>query len=361
MPMRIFAFVSAALWPLSLVYEAVIRARNWLFDRGVLPAERPPCHVISVGNLTIGGAGKTPAVIYLARRLRAEGKAVVVISRGYRRHSRGFCLVSDGHRVLVSAREAGDEPFLLARRLNGVPVLVDKDRGRAARIAVRRFGAEVVVLDDGFQHRRMARDEDHVLISTQTGFGNNRLLPAGPLREPKSSLARATHVWITKVSDPNVAAGLVSEVGKVTQARIRLARHRPVAFRMFPQGHELPLAALQGKRAFCFAGIAEPQLFFKTVVQLGVRVAGKQIFRDHVVYSTGRVRRIYGRAEASQAEVLLTTEKDAVKFPVPQDGEPPLYCLVIDFDPVADAGTADSGRGVQPAGAEHTEPYRKSS
>jgi tetraacyldisaccharide 4'-kinase len=333
--MHIFRWSSLLLWPLAQIYGAAVRTRNWLYDHGFLPVEAAPCRVVSVGNLTVGGSGKTPAIVFLAKRFQTGGAKVVVLSRGYRRQSRGLVVVSDGSHILCSPQEAGDEPYLLARRLNGVPVLVDNDRRRAARDACDRFAAEVILLDDGFQHRKLARDEDHVLVSAHTGFGNGRLLPAGPLREPLSSLARASQVWITKVPASGYPTDLVAQIRKFTEAPVRFARHQPVGFRSLQEGKDISLAALDKRKVFCFAGIAEPETFFAMVADSGAEIVGKLAFHDHVTYSGKRMAKVFKRALEKGAEALVTTEKDAVKLAGKIDSVLPVFCLVIDFEPVS--------------------------
>jgi tetraacyldisaccharide 4'-kinase len=332
--MHIFShkLLSALLLPLSILYGLVVRVRNWLYDSDVLTSERSAGHVISIGNLSVGGTGKTPAIIYFAQRLMEEGRRVAVISRGYRRRSRGLLVVSDGTRVLASPHEAGDEPSLLARRLNGAAIVVDKNRRRAVRFARERFHAEVFLLDDGFQHRKLARDEEHVLVSATYGFGNGRLLPAGPLREPISSLARATQVWVTKVSDPSAASALTKRIREVTDSPIRYATYRPVGYVEWPRGPQMPLATLHSKKTFCFAGIAEPRQFFESVAAMDAEVVGTLALPDHVTYSRKLRELIEGRAQKVGAEVLVTTEKDMVKLAT-QPFTISLYCLIVQFEP----------------------------
>ena len=342
--MRIFQhkWLSILMSPLAALYGGVVRARNRCYDSGLLAIERAPCRVVSVGNLTAGGTGKTPATLFLAERFRAQGKKVVILSRGYRRQSRGLVLVSDGHRLLTSPRQAGDEAYLIARRLNGVPVVVDKDRRRAVGVVVDRFAADVILLDDGFQHRSLGRDEDHVLVSAASGFCNGRLLPAGPLREPLSALARATQVWITKISGQESLTDLVTLIRRHTDAPIRLARHRPAGCMLWPAGHEVPLTTLRGKKAFCFAGIAEPKPFFAAVQEAGAEIVGTRALRDHVRYTTRRAQGIYQDAFAAEANVLVTTEKDAIKFPAGPGEGLPMYSLTVEFEPVEEAATENA-------------------
>lgn len=321
------------LWPLAQIYGGIVGLRNALYDRQLLKVESPPCRVISVGNLTAGGSGKTPATLFLAQQLRDRGQKVAVVSRGYKRRGGGTRVVCDGTRILATVAEAGDEPYLMARRLNGVVVIVDKNRGRAIRMACERFGTDVVLLDDGFQYRCLARDEDHVLISAESLFGNELLLPAGLLREPLSSLRRSSQVWITKVRDPAEVTAIVDRLRTCTEAPIRLAAHVPTCFERWPQGERVSLSAVQAKKVYCLCGIAEPLSFLDTVAALGARVVGSTVLGDHCKYGTRRFRRIIGRARAAGAEMLVTTEKDAVKFPTIGVDNLAVLSLVIDFVP----------------------------
>ncbi|MBC7187723.1 MAG: tetraacyldisaccharide 4'-kinase, partial [Calditrichaeota bacterium] len=219
---------AALLLPFSLLYLFVTWLRNFLYEAGVLRQWKLPCAVIAVGNLTVGGTGKTPMVELIARTLRDRGKRVCVISRGYKRRRRGLVVVSDGHQTLAGLEHSGDEPLMLAKKLQGVPVIVDRDRVRAGRLAIERFGAQVLVLDDAFQHRRLRPDISVVLVDAMRGFGNGWLLPAGPLREPASRLAAATVVVLTRAEGPRTDVPIVAKVRKYTRAPLLTARHVPV-------------------------------------------------------------------------------------------------------------------------------------
>ncbi len=197
---------AALLWPLSRLYGSAIGRRNRRYDTGQAAASRLPSPVISVGNLVVGGTGKTPTVVFLARWLQERGKKVCVISRGYRRKSKGLVLVADGERICSTAELSGDEPILLAQELPGAVVVVDADRVEAGRYAIQRFKPDLILLDDGFQHRRLHRDLDIVTFKGVQDLGNGWLLPAGPLREPAASLDRADLFWF------NGPAGLAEEV-----------------------------------------------------------------------------------------------------------------------------------------------------
>src|SRR5581483_3251120 len=198
------------LWPLTLPYRIAVGLRNHLYDAGWLRTRRLPTHVISIGNLTVGGTGKTPLVIWTANRVLAQGRRVAVVSRGYRRDSReSRVLVSDGRKLLAGPETAGDEPCVIAQRCPGAVVAVGADRAGVSAWVLGRFAVDVIVLDDAFQHRAIARDEDVLLIDATDDEGLRDLLPGGRLREPMASARRATAIVVTRAEDPGAAARVV--------------------------------------------------------------------------------------------------------------------------------------------------------
>ena len=296
-------------------YRGLLGAREWLYDRGVLRSRTLSCPVVSIGNLTVGGTGKTPAVELAAQTLTALGRRVAIVSRGYRRRSSGIQVVADTASVRLDPADAGDEPFLLARRLPGVAVVVGANRYDAARLAVERFGVTAIVLDDGFQHRTLHKDVEIVMVRARRPWGNGQLLPHGPLREPLTALGRATLV---------VAAG-AEHLEDVDDARQAVARYAPdvpvVAARYVPvecwQASELrprPPEHLKGRRLVAFAGLASPEAFSRTLEALSVDVAHFEAFVDHHWYSAADLAALDARAAALGAEGLVTTEKDWVRL-----------------------------------------------
>jgi len=277
---------SAPLAALSTVYRA-----GAALHRAVARPVKVSVPVISVGNLTVGGAGKTPVTIELARRLAAAGKTPAVLSRGYGRRSREPLEV----RPDAPVEAAGDEPLLMARR--GLRVFVGARRAPLAELAIRR-GADVLLLDDGLQHHALARDLDVIVADASNPFGNGRLLPAGPLREPVSALDRVRMglVWLTRCDRPR-------------DARTSALRAFPAVESAF-EAH----ADMRGKRVFLFAGIARPESFEQTVRGLGADVAGTRWFRDHHLYTAAELRAL---RDAARGALLVTTEKDLVRI-----GEP---------------------------------------
>jgi tetraacyldisaccharide 4'-kinase len=325
-----------ALGAAAAAYGGLLRARSRLYDRGVLRARAVPCPVVSIGNLTVGGTGKTPAVELAVRTLVDLGYRPAVVSRGYGRKSRGVQMVADAAAIRLEAEEAGDEPFLLARRLPGVPVVVGSDRWEAARLAIDRCGASAIVLDDGFQQRTLATSLAIVMTRARRPWGNGRLLPAGPLRDPLSALARADLV---------VAAGVGrADPDEVTPMLTRHAPHVPVATavlepvacwdarRMDP----VPLGQLARLRIVPFAGIASPAAFAATLRELG---ASDDVitFPDHHWYSRDDLRTLAARAAA--ADALVTTEKDWVRLRGRLDVASPLYVVSVALRIVSGAAT----------------------
>jgi tetraacyldisaccharide 4'-kinase len=296
-------------------YRGLLGAREWLYGHGVLRSRSLPCPVVSIGNLTVGGTGKTPAVELAAQTLAELGRRVAIVSRGYRRRSSGIQVVADTASVRLDPSDAGDEPFLLARRLPGVAVVVGANRYEAARLAVERFGVTAIVLDDGFQHRTLDKDVEIVMVRARHPWGNGQLLPHGPLRESLGALARAALV---------VAAGAehADDLDDVRQAVARYApgvpvvgaRYVPVecweASRLRPHRPD----DLAGRRLVAFAGLASPEGFSLTLRALGVDVAHFQTFVDHHWYSADDLAALDARAAALGAEGLVTTEKDWVRL-----------------------------------------------
>ncbi|MBW2269349.1 MAG: tetraacyldisaccharide 4'-kinase [Deltaproteobacteria bacterium] len=325
----------ALLAPLGVGYAIGARLHRGAYRRGRRRAERLPCRVVSVGSLAAGGAGKTPAAAWLAAGLRRRGHRVALLSRGYgRREGEGVAIVSDGRFVRASLAQAGDEPLVLAAHAAGVPVLVGRDRVRAGRRALATFGSELVVLDDGFQHLRLQRDIDLVLVDGTAGFGNRRCLPAGPLREPLAALALADAVGI--VDGPLADDDEVALAAAAPDAWRFAARRRPATLRPLGGGPAAAAEQLRGREVGLLCGVAEPASVRRTLAELGARVVAERRFRDHHVYAPGDVG---GLAQA--APLWVTTEKDAVKLPaswvVPAD----VRVLAIEFAPDEPAALLD--------------------
>lgn len=311
------------------LYGLAVRARRRAYGLGLLPSGRPPVPVISVGNISIGGSGKTPCVASIVELLRAEGLRPAVVSRGYRGLKKGISVVSDGSRLLLEPPQAADEAAMLARKLPGVPVLTGTRRVEVVRAAVEDFGAQVVVLDDGFQHLACRRDLDIVLVDSTKPPSQDGLLPLGRLREPPSALSRAHLVVATKSSGPEDMVAVGQWVwGRVPVVR---AKHVPVGWRNFSSGESLPLEERPKERAVAFCALADPGSFRRTLGEMGVGLAGFASYRDHHLYRSSDRAFLTTWAERLGAGWFVTTEKDAARLGPLKDLSLPLYVLEIEF------------------------------
>ncbi len=290
----------AALVPAAVAYGAVAAVRNRLYDAGWLSARRVPARVVSVGNISVGGTGKTPAALWLAERLAARGHATGIVARGYRKRRRGVVVVGEAGRPLVAPEEGGDEAVMLAHRFRG-PVVTGERRVEAAALACARFALDTIVLDDGFQHRALARDADLVL-ATADGLGAWPL-PAGPLRESRGALGRARAVLAVDGPPPLAAA---VPVFRGTLRPAALVRADAAG-----DWTEEPLDALAGRDVVAVAGVARPGRFADTLARVGARVGALLAFPDHHAYRDPDAARI---ADAARGRLVVTTEKDLVKL-----------------------------------------------
>ena len=293
-----------------MILGAAARARRILSSAGLLPASRLPRPVVSVGNLVMGGAGKTPHVIHLARWLTGQGRRVGILSRGYGRKSRGVRWVSDGEGSIATAAEGGDEPVLIARSLPGIPVAVGESRAAAGREILSRRSVDVFLLDDGFQHLSLRRDADLLLVECGSGLGNRWTAPLGPLREPPSHARFADALVITKCPD--------AESGARTARSVPFPGGRPRAYsRLSPGGivgrDGLPAKDVTpGDAVFAFSGLARNAQFRDTLEAAGFRVKGFLPFPDHHAYGRRDLERI---ARGAGGLPAITTEKDMVRLP----------------------------------------------
>jgi tetraacyldisaccharide 4'-kinase len=321
--------MSLILPPLSVLYGAVTRTRLSLYRRGTFHSTRLDRSVISIGNITTGGTGKTPLVEWVARKIAANGKKVCILTRGYGRDNpERMVIVSDGHAVLANPAEAGDEPFLLATNLLGLAAVISSaDRIAAGREAIAQFGADCFVLDDGFQHLRLQRDLNIVTIDATNPWGGGHLLPYGHLREPLTGLSRADCVVITRTDQVDDVAALREQIRQFTgQVPIFNSHMRPSHTRKlnepFNKSPEPPLAA--------FCAIGNPRSFFN---QLEHETVLEKSFPDHHRYSQRDIDSLIDEANRAGARSLITTAKDAVKL---QPLSFPLPCYVLEIEPEID-------------------------
>lgn len=342
---KILKFILNAL---SHVFCGIVKLRFWLYQQGVFTRNHLGCPVIVVGNLTVGGTGKTPVVEKLAQGFQSCGRKVAILSRGYKskpeKKYKAFWrwlthapepppkIVSDGTRVMLNSYIAGDEPYMLARNLPGVVVVVDKDRVKAGRYAIKHFGVDLIILDDGFQYLPLAGHINLLLIDTTNPFGNKNLLPCGILREPISHINRSSYVFLTK------STGIGEE--KITEAifqnkpnaKIIRCRHRPLHLQSFDRKCSLPIDTLNGKRIVVFSGIASPAGFEKFLTENNAEIIFNRRFLDHHRFTKNEVDFILKIAEARNADMIITTEKDAVRIAQDTQSKVPLYFLKIDID-----------------------------
>jgi len=340
--------VRAILYTLSGLFRVIIKFRRFLYNVRILRDATLGVQVIAIGNLTVGGTGKTPVVEKFARELRDQGRNVAILSRGYRSRPVPFHqmllnkillrddttpprVVSDGKSLLLDSDMAGDEPYMLASNLKDVVVLVDKDRVKSGRYAIEKFGCDTLLLDDGFQYWKLrGRRQDIVLVDRQQPFGNERLLPRGTLREPPSHLARASTIFITK-SD-----------GKTAELRRRIAQynpsagiieciHHPLYLEDVFTGQRAGLEVLKGQKVASFSGIAQPESFEQSLVTLGGELVYAKRFADHHRFSQQEVLNAINRSKKRQAEMIITTQKDAVRFPKIDRRDLPIYFMRVEI------------------------------
>jgi tetraacyldisaccharide 4'-kinase len=328
------AFVSPlefGLYICSLVYEMAVKSRLHLYNKGVLRQKRLPCKVVSVGNLTVGGTGKTPVVEYIAHFLKGLGINVAVISRGYGGHAeRSGGIVSNGKTMLMQVKASGDEPQLLASKLKGIPVLVGKNRYLAGQQAVTRFGSSVLILDDGFQHLPLKRDVNLLLLDSARPFGNGHCTPRGPLREPIEQVKRASAFVLTRWPGGNSSVGVVPMIETHAGRRpIFRCVHAPSGlFSAYPR-ESLDLRVLRRKRVFLFSGIARNDSFREAIDKLEGCVVGWLAFPDHHRYSDKDLKAVWTRAKDLHADSIVTTEKDFVNIDTEIPPAPRLMILKI--------------------------------
>ena len=326
------AMMRAFLLSLSKIFTLLVKGRRWLYNVRILRDSTLGVQVIAIGNLTVGGTGKTPVVEKFARELRDAGRNVAILSRGYRSKPQPFHqwltnkilfredttpprVVSDGKSLLLDSEMGGDEPYMLASNLRDVVVLVDKDRVKSGRYAIEKFGCDTLLLDDGFQYWHLrGRRHDVVLVDRQQPFGNEFLLPRGTLREPPSHLARAHTIFITK-SD-----------GRTEELRRRIASlnstaaviecvHHPMYFEDVFSGQQQSLEFIKGRKVASLSGIAQPESFEQSLVKLGAELVYSKRFADHHRFTQQEVLNAINRGKKRQAELIITTQKDAVRFP----------------------------------------------
>jgi tetraacyldisaccharide 4'-kinase len=341
------ALLRSLLFVLSLVYARLVQLRLFLYRKRILRERALGCLVISIGNLTVGGTGKTPIVEKFARALQAGGRRVAILSRGYKSVAkpskrswldriRGLApdpprIVSDGQSLLLDSLTAGDEPYMLANNLKDVIVLVDKDRVKSGLHAIREMKADTLLLDDGLQYLHLKHRLDIVLIDRQAPFGNEFLLPRGTLREPPRNLRRASYIFITKsTGEPNDE--LIARIRRYNRtAEIIECAHQPLYLQDVYSGEQLPLDRLTDTYVGSFCGIAAPESFEDGLRKLGARIELAKRFADHHRYSEAELQSFINRCLRRDVDLIVTTEKDAVRFPRLTRPEVPILFLRVEI------------------------------
>jgi tetraacyldisaccharide 4'-kinase len=342
------ALVRSALFGLSKLYQLYLVIHRFAIRSRLIRDATLGIQVIAIGNLTLGGTGKTPVVEKFARELQKQGRTVAILSRGWRSKPQPFArmllnkllfredstpprLVSDGKSLLLDSETAGDEPYMLASNLKDVVVLVDKNRVKSGRYAIENFGCDTLLLDDGFQYWKLAgRRQDVVLIDCQQPFGNEYLFPRGTLREPPSHLARASVIFITK-SDGQTA-GLRQRITRYSPGTgIIECIHAPLYFEDVFTGERKGLDFLQGKRAAALSAIAQPESFEQSLVKLCLELVYSKRFADHHRFTQQEILNAINRSKKRQAHVIVTTQKDAVRFPKLDRRDLPIYFMRVEI------------------------------
>lgn len=328
----------SALWqPAGWLWAAGATLHRKAYDWGVLRRDRLEVPVVSVGNLIVGGAGKTPVTLALAENLLAAGRHVAVVSRGYGRLStQSVVIVSDGQAVRANALEGGDEPVWLARRCPGLIVVVGARRADAAHIATE-LGADIILLDDGFSHHRLVRNDDVLVVDAEWGLGNRRTLPAGPLREPVRASRRASFVWLTKCSDENATPPPPLDAKPFIRSRYEPGQLVDIELRPVDE-----VSALEGARVVGLCGIARPEAFERTLRSAGASVRELLAFPDHHPYTQADLEHAASVARSERAEWIVTTEKDAVRLQGLVPTDVPLRALRMDVLVEGDTAALDT-------------------
>jgi tetraacyldisaccharide 4'-kinase len=343
--------VIGVLFVASRFYRMAIQFRIWLYDKRIFRNRAIGCLVVSIGNLSCGGTGKTPVVEVFARTLSKKGRKVAVLSRGYRSKERSFKekwiakfsskknevppkVVSDGKNLLLDSEYAGDEPYMLASNLKDVLVLVDRDRVKAGLYAIEEYGADTLILDDGFQYLSLKPHINIMLVDSTDPFGNHHVLPRGILREPIKNIRRADYIFLTKSNGGNHLRHLKAFLRHHNhRAEIIECCHKPCYLeKVYEKDQREELNFLQGKRVAALSAIACPESFEVFLSGLGGDVVYRKHFADHHRYTQQEIIDYINNAKNSEAEIIVTTEKDAVRMPRLDRRDIPVYFLRVEID-----------------------------
>jgi tetraacyldisaccharide 4'-kinase len=346
---RVAYVLRVFLHAMSLLFGTIVIIRLWLYKHRIFRPHTLGCQVISVGNLTVGGTGKTPIVETFARALQKRGRKVAILSRGYKSERPPFMerlwrkitqeqeldpprVVSDGQNLLLDQAQSGDEPFLLANNLRDVVVIVDKNRVKSGKYAISKYGCDTLLLDDGFQYLSLQHRLDIVLVDRTNPFGNRRMLPRGVLREPIRNIKRAGYIFITK-STGDGAPVLRKQLRELNPtAEISECRHCARHLQDVYTGERKPLNFLKDLPVAAISGIAQPKGFEDELVRLGARVVYHKRYADHHRYSQQEIIDLINKGHERGGRIILTTEKDAVRFPMIDRRDLPIYFLRVEIE-----------------------------
>ena len=335
---------------MSIIYRFLVSLRLWLYKSRIKREHNLGCLVVSIGNLTVGGTGKTPIVEKFAKALTAGGRRVAILSRGYKSAKPSIKtkiiskiqgnpisqepprVVTDGKEVFLDSETAGDEPYMLATNLEGVAIVVDKDRVKAGLHAIKEFDVDTLLLDDGLQYLRLKHRLDVVLIDKYSPFGNEKLLPRGTLREPPKNLKRASYIFITKC-DGSSNEELIKRIRKYNRtAEIIECAHKPKYLENIDSGEKLPLEHLKGKDIGTVSGIAVPESFEDGLKNLGANVGLTRRYTDHHRYRKREIQKFIDQCLNRDLDMIVTTEKDYVRFPdVDLNENMPIFFLRVEI------------------------------
>jgi tetraacyldisaccharide 4'-kinase len=308
-PVKIIASI------LSFFYLFIVSIRNWLYNHKILKEIKLSCPVISVGNISVGGTGKTPCVIMLAQILKKNGFHPAVISRGYGGSNRNpYNVVSDGKKTLLNSETAGDEPSLIAHALKCIPVIIGAERKITGQVAIDKFGADVLICDDAMQHRRIFRDINLVLLDSKGFKGNQHVLPRGKLREPIGAIRRADAILYTHADEGVNPDAKIEKIISKKNIPVFQSIHKPEDIISGDGSVREPIAKIKRKKVSAFCGIADPDSFKKTILSVGSKILSFNIFPDHHRYSGKEVKELTDVFLKGEADYLMTTGKDAMRL-----------------------------------------------
>jgi tetraacyldisaccharide 4'-kinase len=312
---RRYTIIKIIASAISLPYRLIITFRNRLYDKKIFTVVKLPCPVISVGNIAVGGTGKTPCVIMLARMLQSHGFKPAILSRGYGGSStKSVNIVADGKNILLDSKTAGDEPFLMAQSLRSIPIIVGPQRIKTGKTAINRFGANVLICDDAMQHRQIFRDINLVLLDGQDPLGNGHVLPRGKLREPIAGLKRASAFLLTRTNETPKTDNINKKLSQTGNIPIFTSIHKLKDVIKGDYSDKWPIAGLKGKKVCAFCGIAKPDSFKKSLLAAECHILSLDTFPDHHNYSRAELEIIKIKFYNNKADLIITTQKDGMRL-----------------------------------------------